>query len=159
MHTTTTTRPGGDDRRRSSTGPVAATWVAGTGAFLLLAAAAVFIAVRWDRLPEAAKLALVGALTGGFLAGGRALRRNLPATGDVLFHLGALLLPVDLAGLGLRASVGWRSLLLSEGVLGVGVLGPLAAASGSVVLAWVATASVVALALGVAAVSPLPAAV
>ena len=160
MFTTTTTEPpGGSPRRPSSAGPVAATWVAGTGAFLLLAAAAVFIAVQWDRLPEAAKLAVVGGLTGAFLVGGRALRRTLPATGDVVFHLGALLLPVDLAGLGLRASVGWRSLLLAEGILGVGVLGALAAAAGSVVLAWVATASMVVLALGVAAVSPAPAAV
>lgn len=49
-----------------------ATWVAATGAFLLVAAAAVFIAVRWDTLPEAAKLGLVGVLTAGFLVGGRA---------------------------------------------------------------------------------------
>ena len=85
-----------------------ATWVAGTGAFLLLAAAATFIAVRWGILPEAAKLALVGALTGAFLLGGRALSRTLPATGDVLFHLGAFLLPVDVAGLALRGGWGWR---------------------------------------------------
>ena len=159
MSTSVTDTPGGSPRRPPATGPVAATWVAGTGAFLLLAAAAVFVAVQWDRLPEAAKLAVVGGLTGAFLAGGRVLRRTLPATGDVLFHLGALLLPVDLAGLGMRASVGWRHLLLAEGALGVGVLGALAAASGSVVLAWTATASMVALALGVAAVSPVPAAV
>lgn len=159
MRTTSTSTTGGLPRRPSSTGPVAATWVAGTGAFLLVAAAAVFIAVQWDRLPEAAKLALVGALTGAFLAGGRLLRRSLPATGDVLFHLGAFLLPVDLAGLGLRASVGWRPLLVAEGMLGVAVLGGLGAASGSVVLAWAATASMVVLALGVAAVSPLPAVV
>ena len=154
MHTTTPSP--GARRRTPSTGVVAATWVAGTGAFLLVAAAAVFVAVHWDRLPEAAKLAVVGALTGGFLAGGRQLRRSLPATGDVLFHLGAFLLPVDVAGLGLRASAGWRAILVSEGVLGAGVLGTLAAVSGSVVLAWAATAGVVVLALGVAAVSPLP---
>ena len=138
---------------------MAATWVAGTGAFLMVAAAALFVAVQWDRLPEAAKLALVGALTGGFLAGGRLLRRTLPATGDVLFHLGAFLLPVDLAGLGLRAGAGWRAILLSEGALGTTVLGGLAATSGSVVLAWAAIAAMGALALGMAAVSPVPAAV
>lgn len=134
-----------------------ATWVAATGAFLLVAAAAVFIAVRWDSLPEAAKLALVGALTGGFLVGGRALRRTLPATGDVLFHLGAFLLPIDVAGLCVRAQVGWRNLVLSEGLLGVVALGSLSAATSSVVLAWAAGASMVVLAVGVAAVSPLPA--
>ena len=159
MQTTTTEPNGGPARRPPSTGPVAATWVAGTGAFLLLAAAAVFIAVSWDRLPEVAKLALVGAITGACIAGGRALRRTLPATGDVLFHLGAFLLPVDVAGLGLRASIGWRAIVVSEGVVGVGVLGALAAASGSVVLAWAATASMVVLAVGIAAVSPVPAVV
>ena len=134
-----------------------ATWVAATGAFLLLAAAAVFVAVRWDQLPEEAKVALVGALTGGFLAGGRALRRTLPATGDVLFHLGALLIPIDVAALGMRLDLGWRPLLLAEGIVGVGVLGALAAAVGSVVLTAAAAVSAVVLAAGVAAVSPVPA--
>ena len=131
--------------------------MAGTGAFLLLASASVFIAVRWDQVPEAAKLALVGALTGAFLAGGRAIRRTLPATGDVLFHLGALLVPVDVAGLSLRLQLGWRQLLLTEGVVGIGVLGALAGVAGSVVLAWGAAASVVVLAAGIASVTPLPA--
>jgi hypothetical protein len=131
--------------------------VAATGAFLLLASAALFVAVRWDQLPEEAKVALVGALTGAFLAGGRALRRSLPATGDVLFHLGALLIPIDAAALSLRLDLGWRPLLLVEGVVGVGVLGGLALAAGSVVLTAAALASVVVLAGGVAAVSPVPA--
>ncbi len=134
-----------------------ATWVAATGAFLLLASATVFVAVRWDRLAEEAKVALVGALTATFLIGGRALRRSLPATGDVLFHLGALLVPIDVAALGLRLDVGWRPLVAVEGLVGVGVLGALAAMSGSVVLATAAGASVVVLAGGVAALSPMPA--
>ncbi|MEJ7765603.1 MAG: DUF2157 domain-containing protein, partial [Acidimicrobiales bacterium] len=134
-----------------------AAWVAATGAFLLIAAATVFIAVRWDEVPEAAKLALVGALTGAFLAGGRALRRTLPATGDVLFHLGAFLVPVDVAGLCLRLDLGWRTVVLTEGAVGAVVLGALAVAGGSVVMAWGAAASVMVLAGGVAAVTPLPA--
>ena len=134
-----------------------AAWVAATGAFLLLASATVFLAVRWDQVPEAAKLALVGALTGAFLAGGRAIRRTLPATGDVLFHLGALLILVDVAGLSLRLDLGWRTLLLAEGIVGVVVLGALAGAAGSVVLGRAAAASVMVLAAGIAAVTPLPA--
>lgn len=134
-----------------------AAWVAATGAFLLLASASVFIAVRWDRLPGTAKLGLVVALTGAFLAGGRALRRTLPATGDVLFHLGALLIPVDVAALGLRLHLGWRELLLSEGVVATACLGTFAAVTRSVVLRWSTTASVVVLAGGIAALSPLPA--
>jgi hypothetical protein len=134
-----------------------ATWVAATGAFLLLAGAAVFVAVRWDRLPESAKLAIVLAVTGAFLAGGRVLRRTLPATGDVLFHLGAFLMPIDLAGIGLRSGMGWRPLLVAEGVLGIVVLGGMGLATGSVVLTWAGTASVAVLAAGIASVSPVPA--
>ncbi|HEX2046210.1 MAG TPA: hypothetical protein VHF27_00495 [Acidimicrobiales bacterium] len=134
-----------------------ATWVAATGAFLLLAGAAVFVAVQWDRLPETAKLGLVGALTGAFLIGGRVLRRTLPATGDVLFHLGAFLLPVDLAGIGLRTGMEWRTLVTAEGVLGMVALGGLAAVTGSVVLTWGGMASVAVLAAGMAALSPVPA--
>ena len=145
----TTTVPSG---RRTG-----ATWVAATGAFLLLAGAAVFVAVRWDQLSETAKLALVLALTGAFLAGGRMLRRPLPATGDVLFHLGAFLMPVDLAGIGAHAGMGWRSLLVAEGVLGVVALGGLGAATGSIVLLWAGAASVAVLAAGIASVSPVPA--
>jgi len=147
---TTTLHPSG---RRT-----AATWVGSTGAFLLVAAAAVFLAVRWDQLPDSAKLALVGGLTGAVLVGGRALRRTLPATGDVLFHLGAFLIPVDLAGLCLRAGVDWRVTVLAEGVVCTVVFAGLAHATRSVVLSWAATASPVALAVGIAGVTPVPAA-
>ncbi len=137
----------------------AATWVGATGAFLLLAAAAVFVAVRWDQLPEPAKLAIVGGLTGAFLAGGRALRRTLPATGDVLFHLGAFLVPIDLAAWCVRAGVSWRAGLLAEGVVCVALFAALARATGSVVLERAAAVSVLALAAGAAGVSPIPATV
>src|SRR5258706_4448599 len=89
--------------------------VAGTGASLLLAAPALFVAVRWDDLPDAAKLGVVGALTGACLLGGRALARTLPATGDVLFHLGALLISVDVAAISVRLQLGWRGVLLAPG--------------------------------------------
>ncbi|MFP5319104.1 MAG: SCO7613 C-terminal domain-containing membrane protein [Acidimicrobiia bacterium] len=146
---TATTHPSG---RRT-----AATWVGSTGAFLLVAAAAVFVAVRWDQLPDPAKLALVGGLTGAFLVAGRALRPTLPATGDVLFHLGAFLIPVDLAGLSLRADLGWRLTLLAEGLVCTAVFAGLAYVTRSVVLSWAATASPLVLAAGIAGVTPVPA--
>jgi hypothetical protein len=49
---TTTSTPSPPDPTRSG-----AVWVTGMGAFLLLAAAAVFTAVRWDQIPEAANWA------------------------------------------------------------------------------------------------------
>ena len=132
--------------------------MAATGAFLLLAGAAVFVAVQWDRLSENAKLAVVLGLTAAVLAGGRRLRRTLPATGDVLFHLGAFLMPVDLAGIGLSSGVAWRPLVVAEGVLGVVALGGLGLLTGSAVLVWAGILSMVVLAAGIAAVSPVPAA-
>ena len=131
--------------------------MAATGAFLLLAGASVFVAVSWERLPEPAKLGLVAALTAAFLVGGRALRRTLPATGDVLFHLEAFLLPIDLAGISLRSGLAWRPLLVAEGVLGIVALGGLGLATGSIVLTWAGMASVAVLAGGIASVSPVPA--
>ena len=134
-----------------------ATWVAATGAFLLLAGAAVFVAVQWDRMSENGKLAVVLGLTAAVLAGGRRLRRTLPATGDVLFHLGAFLLPVDLAGIGLSSGVAWRPLLVAEGVLGVVALGGLGLLTRSKVLLGAGTLSMGVLAAGIASVSALPA--
>ena len=88
---------------RSRTGAI---WVTGTGAFLLLAAASVFVAVQWEHLSDVVKLAILGALTGGFLLAGRHIRRDLPATGGVLFHLGALLVPLNVATIAIHASIG-----------------------------------------------------
>ncbi len=65
-----------------------ATWVAATGAFLLLAAATMFVATRWDQIPDAAKLAALVGVTGACALIGDRLRRTLPATGNALFHLG-----------------------------------------------------------------------
>jgi hypothetical protein len=141
----------------TTTNRTGAVWVAGTGAFLLLAATALFVAVRWDDLPGAAKLGIVGALTGAFLLGGRALSRTLPATGDVIFHLGALLVPVDVAAVSVRLGLGWRGLLLAEGLAAGGALTGLAAATGSVVLTGVAAAAAPVAAAGIATVSPVPA--
>src|SRR5436190_19324452 len=103
-----------------------AAWIAGTGAFLLIAAAGLFVAVQWRAIPDGVKLAMLAVATGGCCLGGRTLRRTLPATGDVVFHLGAFLLPVDLAAVCVHLQLGWRTLLLSEGILGVAGLGTLA---------------------------------
>ena len=133
-----------------------ATWVAATGAFLLLAAAAVFVAVRWDDLLPEVKLAVLGGLTGGFLVAGERFRPSLPATGSALFHLGALLVPVNLAAADVRIGIGWERLLLVEGLACAPLYAWLARRSRSTVLAAAASAAVIAAACGVAAVSALP---
>jgi hypothetical protein len=77
----------------------AAAWVAAVGATLLLAAAGTFLAVAWDGLGLTARVAVVASLTGAAILGGQRLRRVLPAVGAVVFHLGALLVPIDALGL------------------------------------------------------------
>lgn len=148
---TTTTPPQGPDRTRSG-----AVWVTGTGAFLLLAAAAVFTAVRWDDIPDAAKLAALVAATGACLLAGRALRPNLPASAGALFHLGAFLVPVDVAAIGVRAELDWSTMLLAQGLVATATFGWAARAERSVVLRWAAAASVVVLAGGIGASAGLP---
>ena len=148
------TAPGPTGPDPSRTGAV---WVTGTGAFLLLAAAAVFVAVRWDEIPAAAKLAALAALTGAFLLGGRRLRPALPATAGALFHLGAFLVPVDVAALAVRAELTWGALLLVEGLVCTLTFTLAARAERSIVLRWGAVAAVVVAAAGVGATTPVPA--
>jgi hypothetical protein len=84
----------------------AAAWVAAVGAALLLAAAGTFLVVSWDGLGLTARVAVVAGVTGAAILGGHRLRRVLPAVGAVVFHLGALLVPVDALGLAYQLDAG-----------------------------------------------------
>lgn len=149
--------PGGMNASLPDGRRTAATWIAATGAFLLVAAASLFVAVRWEDLPDAAKLGVLTAITGAALAGGRSLQASLPATGSVVFHLGAFLVPIDVAAAMLRLDLDWRSFLLVEALASTACFSSLAVATRSPVLRWAAAGSAGALAAGVAAVSPIPA--
>lgn len=134
-----------------------AVWVAGTGAFLILSAAAVFVAVRWDQIPDALKLAAVVALSGVCLQTGYRTRSALPGTSGALWHLGALLVPVDVAALAIHSGAGWESTLLVAGAICLPSFALLARVRPSTVLeAGVAVAGL-ALAGGLGALTPLPA--
>lgn len=148
---TTTSTPIRTDPTRSG-----AVWVTGTGAFLLLAAAAVFTAVRWDDIPAPAKLAALGLATGGFLLTGRRLTPTLPATGATLFHLGTFLVPIDVAALGVYAEHSWPTLLLEQGLAATVTFAWAATVERSVVLRWAWGAAVVVLACGIGATTPAP---
>ena len=102
----TTTPPPG-----SSAG---ARWTAGLGAFLLVAAAATFVTVRWEQIPDGAKFGALVAVTGACLLAGLRLRAGLPITASALFHLGVLLVPIDVAALGVRAGWEWPRMLLAQ---------------------------------------------
>lgn len=149
--------PTGDAPRPIDPSRTGAVWVTGTGAFLLLAAAAVFVAVRWAEIPASVKLAAIAAVTGTFLLAGRRLRASLPATAGALFHLGAFLVPVDVAALAVRVELGWAQLLLVEGLVCTVTFTLAARSERSVVLRWAAAASVVLATAGLGATTPAPA--
>jgi hypothetical protein len=146
-------RPG--DRGARAT---AATWVAATGALLLLAAAGTFLAVAWDTMGLAGRVAVVGAVTGAAILGGHRLRTVLPAVGAVVFHLGALLVPVDVLGLTLQLEVAPAGRWLATGLSGLVTFSILAPAGRSKVLAWAAVVAVPVTATGVGLASGVPAA-
>lgn len=89
--------------------------------------------------------------------GGRATERSLPATGSALFHLGALLIPVNVAAANVELAWGWQGILLAQGIVGTLSFSLLAKLSRSVVLRWAAAASVVAVSGGLAALTQIPA--
>jgi hypothetical protein len=134
-----------------------ATWVAATGVFLLFSAAVVFVAANWDHIPAAAKLAALAGITASAIVGGDRLRASLPATGGALFHLGALLLPVNIAAVDARLGVSWRETLVHASVGSLVAFVPMARRAQSVVLGAAASAAAIATAGGIAAMTPLPA--
>lgn len=115
-------------------GRAGALLVAGAGAFLLFAAAVVFVAVRWGELPESVKVAIVGGLTAVLLATGRLGRRAVPSTATALFHLGAFLVPVDVAALLVRGGAAVAGVLTVTGIVAAVVLGTAARLERSPVL-------------------------
>ncbi len=128
----------------------------GTGAFLLVAAASVFVAVQWDHLSNEIKLGILATVTGAFLLAGRRLRSTLPATSGVLFHLGAFLIPANTAAVGLHLQLDWPVFLLIEGATATAAWVLLDRVERSVVLRWAIGASVVVTAAGVGAVTHTP---
>lgn len=142
---------GTGDRSRAG-----AVWVTGMGAFLIVAAAAVFVAVQWEHLSAQIKLGILATLTGSFLLAGRRLRAVLPATSGVLFHLGAFLIPVNVAAIAIHRQAGWPEFLLLEGATATVSWWVLDHVERSNVLRAATVAAVVVTAAGFAAVSELP---
>lgn len=141
-------RPG-PARPPASRAPLAA-WVAGLGALLLLAAAATFLAVSWEALGATARIAIVAGLTASAVVGGDRLRRTLPVVGSVVFHLGALLLPVDALGLVLQLGGPVWLRWVAAGATAIVALPLLAVAGRAPVLAGLSLAGVPVLATGLA---------
>lgn len=135
-----------------------AIWVAGTGAFLLLVACAVFVASNWDRIPPPAKLAAISFLTGVFLTAGRSLRRTLPGTAGALTHLGAFLIPVDVMAMGVHLHASAEVIALVEGVVGAAAFWLIERSERSGLLRGASAAAVVVACAGFAGIAGIPAA-
>src|SRR5207302_1167955 len=134
-----------------------ATWVATTGAFLVLAAAALFVAVGWHRFSDTAKFTIVTAVMGSFLAAGVMLCPSLPATSSVLFHLGALLIPVDVAGLNIRLGFQWPIFIAVDGAVSTLAFVALSRVRSSELLRWAGALGAVTTCAGVGAATGVPA--
>lgn len=134
-----------------------AVWIAGTGAFLLLVASAVFVASNWNEIPPAAKLAAIGLLTGSFLVAGRSLRHSLPGTSGALYHLGAFLIPVDIAALAVHLGASSTQLALASGLVCAAAWWLLDRLEPSFLLRWGTSGAVVVAAAGFGGVTGLPA--
>lgn len=102
---------------------------------------------------------MVASVTGAAIVGGHWLRGRLPGVGIVVFHLGALLLPVDALGLayqlGASAPVGWAAV----GATAVVALPVLAVVGRSRVLGAAGIAGVPVLATGLGLAGAVPPAV
>jgi len=123
--------------------------VTATGAFLVLAAAAFFIAVNWNALTDRTKFMILAAITGLALVTGRRMRRTLPATAGVIYHLGAFMLPILAASILVHLQQpASMSLLVQGAVAGIG-FSLLNRTEQSPVLKWGAGGGVVVFAAGV----------
>ncbi len=138
--------------RRTAAGIIGA-----TGAILLVVAAALFLAVRWSAMSNGAKGSVLVAATVGCLVGGYRLRRRLPVTGAVVFHLGAFLLPVDLVALDRVVGFSPEWLIALEGALVALAFPLLDRLVPSRLLRVAAVAGAIVLATGLGLLTPVPA--
>ena len=145
--------PGGGGLRPTDPTRSGALWVGGAGVALLLAAAAVLTAVRWDDIGQSAKLGGLALITATLLAAGRRFTSTIPMTSQALFHLGALLIPFDMAAVAMLAGRTWQETLLLTSVTTVVALYGIERAVPSIVLRIAAGVGVVGLSAGVAAVT------
>jgi hypothetical protein len=120
-------------------------------------ASAVFVASNWDRIPPPAKLAAICFLTGVFLVSGRSLRHTLPATAGALTHLGAFLIPVDIAAMGVHLHASAEVIALVEGSVSAVAFWLIERGERSALLRWASAAAVVVASAGVAGLTGVPA--
>ncbi|MEM7286816.1 MAG: hypothetical protein AAF480_10735, partial [Actinomycetota bacterium] len=137
----------------------AALWLGGTGAFLILVAAGVLVAMRWDDIAAWMKLAGLLAANVTVVGAGLRYREKVPATAAALFHLGAFMVPISAVAATSQAALDWEDALLAASATTIVALSALDRVRPSKALPAVALAAVVPFVGGVAAVTGAPAAV
>lgn len=125
----------------------------GAGVALLLAAAAVLTAVRWDDIGQSVKLGGLVAITAALLGAGQRFKHAIPMTAQAIFHLGALLIPFDMAAVAILAGRSWQETLLLTSVTSVVAWYSIERAVPSVVLRTAAAVGVIGTAAGFAALT------
>lgn len=137
----------------------AALWLGGTGAFLILVAAAVLVAMRWDDIAAWMKLAGLLVANATVIGAGLRYRDKLPATAAALFHLGAFMVPISAVASTSQAELDWQEALLAASATTIVALTALDRIRPSKALPAVALGAVVPLVGGVAALVGAPGAV
>jgi len=115
----------------------------------------VLTAVRWNDIGQSVKLGGLVAITLALLAAGQRFKDAIPMTAQAIFHLGALLIPFDMAAVAILAGRSWQETLLLTSVTSVIGWYGIERAVPSQVLRWCAGGAVVGLAAGIAAVSQI----
>ncbi len=123
---------------------------------LLLVAAAVLVALRWDDLTAWMRIGGLIAVNTGVIAAGDRFRSALPSTSRALYELGACLIPISTVAAALQLDLPWQWTLLLGGATAFLGTGLLARRRPSWSLEFVAMASVIPLAGGIAALTHLP---
>ncbi|MCC5954338.1 MAG: hypothetical protein JJU45_19995 [Acidimicrobiia bacterium] len=149
--------PASDPAAGGDPGRAGAVWVTATGVCCVLAAAALFLAVRWDTLADEAKFGVLAALTATAILAGRGLTARLPATGGVLFHLGILLLPIDMVAATRPLERPWPEVALATATATALCWWAVGRTTRSAVLGWGAAIAVAVAAGAAGMVSGVPA--
>ena len=137
----------------------AALLLGGTGAFLILVAAAVLVAMRWDDIAAWMKVAGLLVTNVAVIGAGLRYRDKVPATAAALFHLGAFLVPISAVATTTQADLDWDEALLAASAATIATLSGLERVRPSKALPVVVLAAVVPFVGGVAAITGASAAV
>ena len=144
------------ETKRQSGSALGVLWLTASGAVLILAAAALFVAVNWSRIPDETKFAGAVALTIAIGVGGALSRTAVPLTARVATHLAALLVGVDALAVARNGQLSGSATLLTVAVALTASTSLLLWLERTAVARWVLVAPVAGAAVGLDGVAAVP---